>query len=83
MAQYDNTNSGILSRNDKGDNPKRPDMRGSINIEGKEYWLSGWTREGNKGKFLSLKAELKEKQASPQQQAPQGGVTEMLDDVPW
>lgn len=79
---YDNTNSGILSRNDKGDNEKRPDMRGQINIEGKEYWLSGWTREGNKGRFLSLKAEPKDKN-KPNQQAPTSGVADLDDDIPW
>lgn len=45
MAQYDNTNTGILKVNDKGDNPNRPDRTGSINIDGKEYWLSGWIKK--------------------------------------
>lgn len=67
--QYDNTNSGILTRNDKGDNEKRPDYKGSININGQEYWLSAWIRTGGEGsklagqKYMSLKAELKEQQA--------------------
>ena len=68
---YDNTNTGILKINDKGDNDKRPDRKGSIDIEGVKYWLSGWIRDGKAGtelegqKYLSLKAEKAEKQSAP------------------
>lgn len=73
MSQYDNTNTGALFVNDKGDNEKRPDRRGTINIEGVEYKLSGWLRTPNGGgqQFLSLKAERKDaQQASPTQKQP-------------
>ena len=30
MAEYDNNLRGVLFPNDKGDNPKRPDMTGSL-----------------------------------------------------
>jgi uncharacterized protein (DUF736 family) len=59
--QYDNTNSGTLFKNDKGDNDKRPDYKGKIDINGTEYNLSAWVRDmksGN-GKYLSLKADAK------------------------
>lgn len=67
MSQYDNTNTGALFVNDKGDNEKRPDRRGTINIEGVEYKLSGWLRTPNGGgqQFLSLKAERKDAQQGP------------------
>jgi uncharacterized protein (DUF736 family) len=57
--KYDN--SGVLFKNDKGDNPKRPDYRGSIAIGGVDYNISGWIRESKKSgdKFLSLKVEPK------------------------
>jgi hypothetical protein len=60
--EYDNTNRGLLSKNDKGDNPNRPDYKGSMNIEGREYWLSAWIKErkDGSGKFLSINAEAKE-----------------------
>jgi len=29
---YDNTNKIAIFKNDKGDNPKRPDYRGTLNI---------------------------------------------------
>ena len=57
--KYDN--SGVLFKNDKGDNPKRPDYRGSISVVGADYNISGWIRESKKSgdKFLSLKVEPK------------------------
>lgn len=67
---YDNTNSGILTRNDKGDNPSRPDYRGSINIDGVDYWLSGWIKVGREGtklageKYMSLSVKAKDQQQS-------------------
>jgi len=54
---------GVLFKNDKGSNEKRPDYRGTIMIEGKTYKLSSWVntiKQGDKAgeKFLSIKAEL-------------------------
>lgn len=57
MSNYDNTNTGILFKNDVGDNPKRPAYKGKIDIDGKEYQLAGWLREGKSGKFISLKVD--------------------------
>lgn len=64
---YDNTNSGILSKNDKQrEGKKDPEYTGQINIEGVDYWLSGWVREGKRGKFFSLKVRPKDdKNARP------------------
>lgn len=52
---YDNTNSGILARNDRKQQDGHPDFSGSINVEGVEYWLSGWTKEGKAGSKLEGK----------------------------
>jgi len=74
---YDNTNSGVLFKNDKGDNPKRPDYRGSLNVGGAEYNISGWIRKSKKtgDSFMSLKIEAKKnfsglKKADPVVQKP-------------
>lgn len=51
--------SGSLFKNDKGDNPNRPDYRGDICIGGVVYSLSAWIKEGQRGKFMSLQAAPK------------------------
>jgi hypothetical protein len=61
-------------------------FKGSINVDGVEYWLSAWVREGKEGgkmagrKFFSLSVSPKE-QAAPKA-APQKGCSrfEQLDD---
>jgi len=55
MSNYDNTNSGVLFQNDKKGNEKAPDYKGKLNVNGKDYDLAGWLREGKNGKFLSVK----------------------------
>jgi len=55
MSNYDNTNSGVLFKNDKKGNEKAPDYKGKVNIEGKEKDIAGWIREGKSGKFISIK----------------------------
>jgi hypothetical protein len=68
MTQYDNTNRGMLTRNDKQGNESRPDYRGSINVAGVDYWLSAWIREGREGtklegqKYMSLSVQPKDAQ---------------------
>ena len=51
--------SGSLFKNDKGENPNRPDYRGDICIGGVVYSLSAWIKEGQRGKFMSLQATPK------------------------
>lgn len=83
MAEFDNTNRGTLFKNDKGDNPNRPDYTGKINIAGKEYRLASWVKTGQSGKnFLSLTAteiEQAEKPAEPVAET----VAEIADDLPF
>ena len=68
---YDNTNSGILTKNDKQGNESRPDYRGSINIDGVDYWLSAWIKEGRAGtklegqRYMSLSVKPKDAQYTP------------------
>lgn len=59
--EYDNTNRGVLFRNDKKETESHPDRNGSINIEGTDYWLSGWLKKSKAGnQFLSLSAKRKD-----------------------
>lgn len=72
MSEYDNTNTGAIFVNDKGGNDKRPDRKGTLNVEGVDYWISGWLRTSKSGDpFLSLKVERKDKQQNQARPAPQ------------
>jgi hypothetical protein len=76
---YDNTNSGVLFKNDS-ENEKAPAYKGKINVDGKEYELAAWIREGKNGKFMSLKVQ------EPRQKQEKTGkdlVSAMDDDIPW
>ena len=66
MTQYDNTNSGALFKNDKAGVEARPDYRGTLNVEGTEYWISSWLKTSKKGeKFMSLSVQPKDGQRAP------------------
>ena len=69
--EYDNTNRGVLFKNERKEKPTQPDLKGSINIDGKEYWLSGWSKVSSKGeKMLTMSATAKEQQGqAPVRQA--------------
>jgi hypothetical protein len=68
--QYDNTNRGVLFLNDRKTTDKHPDRKGSININGKEYWLSGWNKQTSKGDTISLSVESKDAAKSGQSDRP-------------
>lgn len=90
QKQYDDTNRGILYRNDRKEQDNHPDFKGSINVDGIDYWLSGWTKEGKEGskmegrKFFSLSIKPKEETTKPapkRQQVSQ--AAEFNDEIPF
>lgn len=54
--EFDNTNRGALFNNKRKTSDNHPDMTGKINIDGTEYWLSGWYKEmkGSGDEYMSL-----------------------------
>ena len=59
--EFDNTNKGSLHTNLKKAKEKDPDLTGSLNIDGKEYWLSGWKYISKAGSpYLSLSTRPKD-----------------------
>jgi len=61
--KFDNSNAGVLFKNENKQSEKHSDYRGSVNAAGLDYWLDGWIRESKGGKkFISFKLKLKEEQ---------------------
>jgi hypothetical protein len=80
-------NSGVLFRNDKKETEKHPDYKGNIMVDGNEYWLSAWIKEGKTGKFMGLAVSPRDAQP-PAGKVPygQGGTTKEgrdMEDVPF
>ena len=73
---YDNTNSGVLFKNES-ENEKAPAYKGKINVDGKDYELAAWIRDGKNGKFMSLKVQ------GPMKPKPEPTFDEMPDDLPF
>jgi hypothetical protein len=58
---------GSLFKNDKREKDTHPHATGTALIDGVEYWVSAWTKEGAKGKFQSLAFKPKDER---REQAP-------------
>jgi hypothetical protein len=75
MSDYDNTNSGALFANADRKTDKHPNARGTLNVEGVEYWISAWTKTSKGGvKYQSLSVQRKD--ALPGHQANVGPKAE-------
>ena len=81
MSNYDNTNSGAIFPAREKKTEKHPDMTGSLNVDGVEYYVSGWTKVSQKGqKFLSLSVKAKEQVAKQNVRQAQQVVADDFDD---
>jgi uncharacterized protein (DUF736 family) len=63
-VEYDNTNTGALFFEQDPETERHPNYKGTINVDGKEYWLSAWDKVSKNGKnFISLSIKAKEPKA--------------------
>ena len=65
MSNYENINTGAIFKNDKKEKETHPDYKGSINVDGKDFYVSSWINTIKKGenagnKYMSLKLTPKE-----------------------
>jgi len=90
MSDYDNNNRGAIWGNDKKVKDTQPDFTGSILVDGKDYFVSGWKRKAGaspQSPALSLAVTLKEQQ--PQRSAPRStpsptnNAIDDDDDIPF
>jgi len=60
MAFEQRENSGALFRNDRKEKDTHPDYNGTANIEGVDYYINAWLKEGKSGKFFSFSFKRKD-----------------------
>ena len=82
---YDNNNRGVLFKNDKQGNEKRPDYRGSATIDGVDLNISAWIKRSQKtgDAYMSLSFEPKKAAAPKATRAPVMDETPFNDDIPF
>lgn len=86
MTDFDNSNSGVLFKNDKkAEGSKQPDYNGNAEVNSKKVEIAGWIRTSKTGKkYMSLKfQEPRQKQAGDTDTAPRGKFDDMDDDIPF
>jgi uncharacterized protein (DUF736 family) len=86
--QYSNENRGSLFKNEKKTEDKHPDLGGTLNVDGTDYWISGWTKVSKGGqKFISLSIRPKQDQtrqsSQPTRKAAAPAQDLPDDDLPW
>lgn len=60
MAFEQKDGQGALFRNEDKETEQHPDYKGSIKVNGQEFWLSAWIKESKAGnKYMSLSAQPK------------------------
>ena len=82
MAYTQNDNSGSLFRNERKEKDTHPGMTGSAMIDGVEYWVNAWTKEGQKGRWQSLSFKRKEPKTSYDEPR-QATADELNDEIPF
>jgi hypothetical protein len=84
MAFQQKLNRGSLFRNDEKSKEEDRDYAGSINIEGREFWVSGWINETKTGsKYLSLSVKRKDEQSEKAKPKANSRKDELNDGIPF
>jgi len=81
--EYDNTNRGTLGKNMNKKSDNHPDYSGQLNVDGTDYWLSGWLKEGKDGKFFSLAVKPKDSKPSKARKKVNDFEDDDLGDTPF
>ncbi|TAI67661.1 hypothetical protein [Bradyrhizobium sp. Leo170] len=83
MSRPDNKNRGAVWKNDEKQSDRHPDFRGSLDIEGMQYWIDAWKRKpGANPKAPALSFSIKRKE--PRQPGRAGSYRrDMDDDIPF
>lgn len=60
MSEQKYENRGVLFKNDNKTTETQPLYKGNINVDGQDYWLSAWVKQGQRGSFMTLAVTKKD-----------------------
>ena len=85
---YDNTNKGTIAKNNRKEQDTHPDITGSLNVDGVNYWINGWlkTNRNDGSTFYSLSVKPKEQRAAEIRQEAEGSygpASDLDDQIPF
>ena len=86
MAYEQKDNSGSIWVNDRKEKDTHPDRTGTVKVGGKDYYISGWLKEANGKKFMSLSFKPKEPvmvQGPKSAGGPSAALPYDDSDIPW
>jgi hypothetical protein len=85
MSEYDNTNRFSLWPNrEKREGKQDADFTGTINVDGKEYWINGWKKKADANpKAPSLSGTIRAKDEAHQEGMAQAQAAVQDDDIPF
>lgn len=82
MSDYDNNNRGSIWKNEDRKSDTHPQFKGSAEVNGVEYWVSGWLRKAGanpKAPAMSLSFTAKE----PKPAQAQANDFDSGEDIPF
>lgn len=91
MPEYSDENRGAIWKNDRKETERHPDFKGSLNVEGVDFWVSAWKREPDanpRAPALRFSVQRKDDQPAAQAQEPKAEPAppagdQFSDDIPF
>ena len=86
MSDFDTTNRGSIWQNENKKTENHPDFTGTLNVEGREYWVSAWKRKPGanpKSPALAFSVKAKEPVIHADAVITQPGPDTLNDDIPF
>ena len=83
MTEYNNSNTGVMFKNDRKTEDKHPDYCGSFyDAEGREHFCDAWVKRSSKtgDSFMSFRVKPKQSKGPKKPEFSDRPLSETLDD---